>query len=297
MQSLTIAPLRALAIATALVAGTGVAAAAMVSPADDIEAQTVRFETASDATDPTRSTPDEDRTSPPAPALGTADPAAETAAPGPVEETPVATATAPPSDVDEYTTHTVGDGSGRIPLPLSAPALLPDPPALAADVLALLPDRAVLTAAITQCTDELRTLVPDLPSNIDSDAGLRGLVQGLFDGVQDGAPVARPDSAAIAGAIDVCVTSLRGVLPAPEELEPLFDSLAEQAALSPELTALVDQMQQLFDQMQHSDALAATDPQAALDALRSLIPADVDSADSPVIGMLDALLGRFAPAG
>src|SRR3546814_16398553 len=81
---------------------------------------------------------------------------------------------------------------------------------------------------------------------------MRGLVQRLFDGVQDGAPVARPDSAAIADAIDVCVTSLRGVLPAPEELEPLFDSLAEQAALSPELTALVDQMQQLFDQMQHS---------------------------------------------
>src|SRR3546814_778574 len=198
MQIRTRAPLRALAIATALVAGTGVAAAAMVSPADDIEARTVRFETASDATDPTRSTPEEDRTSPPAPALGTADPAAETAAPGPVEETPVATATAPPSDVDEYTTHTVGDGSGRIPLPLSAPALLPDPPALAADVLALLPDRAVLTAAITHCTDELRTLVPDPPSNLASAAGLRGLVQALFARVPAAPPVARPAPAPLA---------------------------------------------------------------------------------------------------
>jgi hypothetical protein len=295
MQSPTIAPLRALAIATALVAGTGVAAAALVSPGD-IEAQTVRFETASDATDQTRSAPEEHRTSAPAPALGTAGAGGETAAPGPVEDTAVATGAAPRSGVDDYTIAAVGESTGRFPLPLSTSALGQDPPAVVADVLALLPDPAVLTAAVTQCIDELRTLVPDVRSGIDREAGLRGIVEGLFDGMADGALLAPPDPAAIAASIEVCMTSLQGVLPAPEALEPLFDSLAAQAALSPELAALVDQMRQLFDQMKQSGPLAAIDPHAALDALRSLIPADFGSADSPVIGMLEAFLDGLAPA-
>ena len=292
MQIPTTAPLRALAIATALVAGTGVAAAAMVSPADNTKAQTVHTEMASNGTDVPAPAPA------PTPALGLApaEGAGQTATPGPVEEIRTAAGSTPLSDVNEYAIATVEEFTGRTPLPLSTSTLAQDLPAAAAEVLALLPDREALSAAVTDCIDELRTLVPDLPSEIDRDAGLRGLVQGMFDGMRDGAPLAQPDSGTIAESIEACMTSLQTVLPAPEELTALVDSLAGQADLPPELTALDEDLRQLFGQMQVSDPLATIDPAAALDALRSLIPVDGGSADSPTIGILDALLGRIAPA-
>lgn len=288
--------LRALAIATALVAGTGVAAAAMVPPADNTVAQTVHAEMASNGTDPTPPTPV--AAPAPAPAPAAPDSAAQMATPGPAEEVPPAAASAPQSDVTGYAIDTVDEVTGRLPLPISRSALVNDQTeAVAADMLALLPDREALTAAVTQCIDELRTLVPELPSEIDRDAGLRGLVHGMVDGMRDGAPLAPPDSAAIAQSIEVCVTSLQRVLPAPEELMTLIESLAAQADLPPELTALVEQLQPLFDHMQQSDALATIDLSAALDALRSLNPLDGGSGDSPIIGILEALVGGIAPAG
>lgn len=296
MQIPTIAPLRALAIATALVAGTGVAAAAMVSPADDIEARTVHAEMASNDTDLTPPAP----VAAPAPAPAPAGPdgAAQVATPAPAEEVPPAAGSASQSDVEAYAIDTVDELTGRLPLPISRSALVNEQTAaVAADVVALLPDREALTAAVTQCIDKLRTLVPELPSEIDRDGGLRGLVQGMVDGMRDGAPLAPPDSAAIAASIEACVTSLQGVLPAPEELMTLIESLAAQADLPPELTALVEQLQPLFDQVQQSGGLATFDLSATIDALRSLIPAVDGSADSPTIGILEALLGGIAPAG
>lgn len=290
MQIPTIAPLRALAIATALVAGTGVAAAAMVSPADDIEARTVHAEMASNDADLT----------PPTPAAAPAGPegAAQVATPAPAEEIRAGAGPAPQSDVEGHAIDTLDEVTGRLPLPISRSALVNDQTAaVAADMLALLPDREALTAAVTQCIDELRTLVPELPSEIDPDAGLRGLVGGMFDRMRDGAPLPQSDSAAIAESIEVCMTSLQGVLPAPEEVMTLIESLAGEADLPPELTALVEQLQPLFDQLQQSGGLATFDLSATIDALRSLIPADDGSADSPTIGILEALLGGIAPAG
>lgn len=293
MQSPTTAPLRALAIATALVAGTGVAAAAMVPSADDTKAQTVHTEMASNGTDLTPPTP----VAAPAPAPAGPDGAAQMATPAPAEEVPPAAGSASQSDVEGYAIDTVDELAGRLPVPISRSALVNDQTAaVAADVVALLPDREALTAAVTACIDELRTLVPELPSEIDPDTGLRGLVGGMFDGMRDGAPLPQPDSAAIAASIEVCVTSLQGVLPAPEELMTLIESLAARADLPPELTALVEQLQPLFDQVQQSGGLATIDPSATLDALRSLISAD-DGTDSPTIGILEALLGGIAPAG
>ncbi|MFP5578375.1 MAG: hypothetical protein ACLGIZ_09060 [Acidimicrobiia bacterium] len=293
MQSPTTAPLRALAIATALVAGTGVAAAAMVPSADDTKAQTVHTEMASNGTDLTPPTP----VAAPAPAPAGPDGAAQMATPAPAEEVPPAAGSASQSDVEGYAIDTVDELTGRLPVPISRSTLVNDQTAaVAADVVALLPDREALTAAVTACIDELRTLVPELPSEIDPDAGLRGLVGGMFDRMRDSAPLPQPDSAAIAESIDVCVTSLQGVLPAPEELMTLIESLAAQADLPPELTALVEQLQPLFDQMQQSGGLATIDPSATLDALRSLM-ADDGSADSPTIGILEALLGGIARAG
>lgn len=293
MQSPTTAPLRALAIATALVAGTGVAAAAMVPSADDTKAQTVHTEMASNGTDLTPPTP----VAAPAPAPAGPDGAAQMATPAPAEEVPPAAGSASQSDVEGYAIDTVDELTGRLPVPISRSTLVNDQTAaVAADVVALLPDREALTAAVTACIDELRTLVPELPSEIDPDAGLRGLVGGMFDRMRDSAPLPQPDSAAIAESIDVCVTSLQGVLPAPEELMTLIESLAAQDDLPPELTALVEQLQPLFDQMQQSGGLATIDPSATLDALRSLM-ADDGSADSPTIGILEALLGGIARAG
>lgn len=294
----TIAPLRALAIATALVAGTGVAAAAMVPPADNTKARTVHTEMASSGTDVTPPAPVAAPAPGPAPAPAGPDGAAQMATPGPAEEVPTAAGSAPQSEVNEYAIDTVDGVTGRLPLPISGSALVNDQTAaVAAEMVALLPDRESLTAAATRCIDQLRTLVPDLPSEIDRDAGLRGLVRGMFDRMRDGAPLAQPDSAAIAESIEVCVSSLQGVLPAPEELMTLIESLAAQGDLPPELTALVEQLQQLFDQLQQSDALATFDPSAALDALRSLIPLDGGSGGSPTIGILEAILGGIAPAG
>lgn len=298
MQMPTIAPLRALAIATALVAGTGVAAAAMVPPADNTKARTVHTEMASSGTDVTPPAPVAAPAPGPAPAPAGPDGAAQMATPGPAEEVPTAAGSAPQSEVNEYAIDTVDGVTGRLPLPISGSALVNDQTAaVAAEMVALLPDRESLTAAATRCIDQLRTLVPDLPSEIDRDAGLRGLVRGMFDRMRDGAPLAQPDSAAIAESIEVCVSSLQGVLPAPEELMTLIESLAAQGDLPPELTALVEQLQQLFDQLQQSDALATFDPSAALDALRSLIPLDGGSGGSPTIGILEAILGGIAPAG
>lgn len=293
MQSPTTAPLRALAIATALVAGTGVAAAAMVPSADDTKAQTVHTEMASNGTDLTPPTP----VAAPAPAPTGPDGAAQMATPAPAEEVPPAAGSASQSDVEGYAIDTVDELTGRLPVPISRSTLVNDQTAaVAADVVALLPDREALTAAVTACIDELRTLVPELPSEIDPDAGLRGLVGGMFDRMRDSAPATPPDSAAIAESIEACMSSLQGVLPAPEELMTLIESLAAQDDLPPELTALVEQLHPLFDQMQQSGGLATIDPSATLDALRSLM-ADDGSADSPTIGILEALLGGIARAG